>query len=235
MKLPYHLEEQNRLAKSLLYPIMYEDKENNAKLIYTEELKNVMKDLDEDKKEILENYIKRKNIVIVDSSLTMEEQSEFIKKFIKENEDKTLEDYKHDKNDGSINVTPVDIAYYLSGNIKNEVNMAMQFEMPYLLEKLDINDDVTRIMVVLDVIMNGKSKILRPIRIDDKVRNSHIMGAPLKNIAAYYKCDVLGPINEEIEMERYIKKLEEIVKASSSVSDEQAMDYLLGTISAFKK
>ena len=243
MKLPDYLEENNRLVKKYLYPIMYEDKDNNVKLIYVDELNDLKKKLDSNIIEILEKAIERRKIAVVDSTLTKEEQLEFIKEFVQQNEKQqqnnevteTSEEFENFFKDNSINVSPVDIANYLSSDIKNKVNIAMQLEMPYIIEKLYINDDITKIMVILDTIMNNKTKVLLGMVIDDNIKNSLIMGMPLKNIASYYKCNILGAINDDIEIDTFIENLEEIIKSTSNVSKEEAMDYTMSEIVEVRK
>lgn len=240
MKLPHYIEEENSFVKKYLYPIMYEDKETNIKLVYSDELNELKEKLAPSIVEILSTAMARKKIAIVDSTLSKEEQMEFIRKFAQQNVTKVeltsvKDEVENFTKDNLINIELPEIVEYLSSKIKQKVNMFMTLEMPYIIEKLDINDDVTMIMVILDVMINSKSEMLSGIIINNNVRNSCVMGTPLKDIAAYYKSDIFGPVNNGIVINPTVENLERIFKSLSTVSNEKISDYILDVIADVSK
>ena len=292
MKLPEYIEEEKKLVAKYLYPIMYEDKETNTRLVYANAFEDVKKDLPAGTIAILEKAMDRQKIAVVDPSLNMEEQKQFIKDFVNQNEEKCAIDYvesaelhmnefylseavkavekltnqelkvllearlsairlKLDIEKAKEN-TPVDVSMdnildYLVSIAKFEVNMAMDFDMPYIMQKLKVNDDITRTMVILDLIINNKTKLLvgNPDLLNDNVKNSRVMGTTLKKIASHYKNEVLGPIEVDSQIGPFVAatgqmvkgsfdyfstNMEQIFKAASSVSDEERDDYIKSEI-----
>ena len=289
MNLPDYIKKEKKVVAKYLYPIMYEDKETNTRLVYANAFEDVKKELPADTIAILEKAMDRQKIAVVDSSLNMEEQKQFIKDFVNQNEEKLaidsvesaelhmnefylseavkaveklnnqelkvlLEtrlsairlklDIEKANENTSIDVSMSNILDYLVSRTKVEVNMAMDFDMPYMMQKLAVNDDITRTMVILDLIINNKTKLLvgNPNLLNDNVKNSRVMGTTLKKIASYYKNEVLGPIEAHSQIDlvvsatgRMIKgsfdffstNMDQIIKAASSVNDEERDDYIM--------
>ena len=246
-KIPPHIEEENRLITKHLYPIMYSVKGTDRKVIYTDELESLLKNLKENIAIKLEEIIEKKEFIVVDANLSEEEQKSYIKQVVtgkieyeKFSFIRTMptEEIKNDstskieKETSEIIVGPLDIATYLSSDIKKEVNMAMKFDMAYIIEKLKVDDDKTRALVILDTVINDKSNILTGPVINRNVINVSIMGIPLTTILDYYKVYLFGYSNSIIDEEAigYIETLQEVFKPTYNVSKNEMMEYTRSVI-----
>lgn len=237
---------RSAIVTKYLGPIIYRHRATGIDVIYSSELNEVIENLSPLLVKILKDYINEQAIPVIDSSLTAEEEIKFLQEYVRKKEEKAkqvaLKAEKKNKkaklkeirkqlsnrNEKEINIKSKDIIEYLNSyDKKNIVNKAIALDEGWFIEKMNIDSDKLRVMVVLDLLINDKADFIR--HINNKVINSKILGLPIKDIASYYKDDIIYPV-KDVELSdtklAIIKTIEKIVKSASVVTEEETNEFV---------
>ncbi len=231
-ELPDYLKEEKRILQTYLYPIMYNDKRSGIKIIYSDELDALKKDVNSNVCDMLDQIIEKKKIPVIDSSLSIEEQEKFIDDFLRKiEEEKETKKQTEETNQAVdiININLSDLINYLTSQTKNMFNTAVAYDMPYYVEKIEFNSDTERALLLFDMIVNKKENFIyaNPDIINENVKKALFSDVPLKNIVAYYGNNILKANDDVIlsESEKNAIKIYETIGKEDFEEVEKNFDY----------